>query len=115
MNSLALPGVHFRRNCFVPNFSKYQGEQCFGVQLHITDKALFDAFEAGLLLMETIRNMHEDRFAFISWTPGAMPAIDRLLGTDSFRTERMSARELIKVHAPHVKAFQEASGSHYLY
>lgn len=115
INSLALPGVHFRRTCFVPSFSKYQGEQCFGVQLHITDKALFDAFEAGLLLMETIRNMHEDRFAFISWTPGAMPAIDRLLGTDSFRTGMMTARELIQAHAPHVKAFQEASKSHYLY
>lgn len=115
MNRLALPGVMFRKTSFVPSFSKHQGKLCRGVQLHVTDSRVFDAFKAGLLMMEIIQRMHTEEFAYISWSKGAMPALDRLLGTDDFREGRMTAQELILKHAPLAKMFQETSQKFLLY
>ncbi|MGC8601964.1 MAG: exo-beta-N-acetylmuramidase NamZ family protein [Thermoprotei archaeon] len=38
VNSLKMPGVRARRAFFVPNFSKYAGQVCQGVQLHVLDR-----------------------------------------------------------------------------
>ena len=115
MNRLALPGVMFRKTSFVPSFSKHQGKLCRGVQLHVTDSRVFDAFKAGLLMMEIIQRMHTEEFAYISWSKGTMPALDRLLGTDDFREGRLTAQELILKHAPLVRLFQETVAKYFLY
>ncbi|MCX7975154.1 MAG: DUF1343 domain-containing protein, partial [Candidatus Aminicenantes bacterium] len=41
MNSLNLPGVRFREAWFTPTFSKYRGELCGGVQIHVFNRDLF--------------------------------------------------------------------------
>lgn len=115
LNALALPGVLFRRTAFTPCAGKHRGEGCRGVQLHVTDRDRFDAFEAGLLLLEAIRDLHGDRFRFLDPAPGETAPIDRLLGTDSFRKGTLTARGLIEAHAPRVLAFREASKAHWLY
>ncbi len=47
MNAQKHPGVMFRPVYFKPSFSKFQGEQCGGVQLHITDVRAFRPLETG--------------------------------------------------------------------
>ena len=49
-----LPGVLFRENHFIPTFSKFAGELCHGLQLHITDCAAFRPFRTGALLFQEI-------------------------------------------------------------
>lgn len=119
MEKLALPGVHFRRTCFTPMFSKHQGSLCFGVQVHVTNREVFVPFEAGLLLMEEIRSLHPNEFAFIRYdmNPGkpASYPVDRLLGTDIYRLGRMDAREMIAYYAPRIQEFEKAKKQFELY
>lgn len=115
MNGLGLPGVFFRRTAFVPTFSKHAGALCHGVQMHILDRDRAEAFLSGLLLLETIREMHGEQLEYLSWDNGKSHSLDRLLGTDAFRTGQMGARELALHHAPGVKAFREAAQPYLLY
>ncbi len=110
----ALPGLHFRAASFCPTFSKYQGQVCRGVQVHITDRETADVPLGALLLLETIRRLYPDQVTFGKNSPG--PAfIDKLLGTDLFRTGRMGARELIAHYEPMIRRFRENTARYRLY
>ncbi|MEG0864463.1 MAG: DUF1343 domain-containing protein [Clostridia bacterium] len=115
MNALALPGVHFRRTAFTPTFSKHAGELCIGVQVHITQRDTFNAFNSGLLLLDTIRSLHPDKFEFVSWNPNEPPALCRLMGTDEYTKGTLSAQEIIDKYAPKVAAFGEHTIEYQLY
>lgn len=56
LNSLNLPGVHFRPLQFQPTFNKYQGEVCEGCFIHVTDRNSFKPFLTGIaIILETAR------------------------------------------------------------
>ncbi len=109
------PGLHFRRISFCPTFSKHQGEMCHGVQMHITDRDRCDVTAAGLLLCDTIRKMYPDSFEFIHWGKDTRFAFDRLLGTDAYRTGRLSAEELIREAKAGAERFVENTVRYHLY
>ena len=115
MNALQLPGLHFRRTSFTPTFSKHQGQLCHGVQMHILDRESCDAFAGGLLLMDAIREMYPEDFAFIRWTEEGGYSVDKLLGTDAYRTGRLSARALIEQSREPVARFGERVKPYLLY
>lgn len=115
MNALALPGITYRRTSFCPTFSKHQGVLCHGVQMHITDREACDAFAGGLLLMDAIRQMYPDQFEFIRWGKETTYSVDKLLGTDAYRTGRLSAEELIAASREPVRAFAEKTRQYQLY
>jgi uncharacterized protein YbbC (DUF1343 family) len=95
MGALGLPGVHFRRTSFCPTFSKHAGQLCHGVQMHVVDRERYDSFTDGLMLMETIRDMYPDRFAFVYWE-GRRPARHRPpAGNGEYREGKRTAREMI--------------------
>lgn len=62
MNAMDIPGVFFRPVYFTPTFSKHSGELCQGVQLHITNKKVFEPLKAGLSLFYSIRELSENKF-----------------------------------------------------
>ena len=115
MNAMKLSGVHFRATTFVPTFSKHQGELCRGVQLHILDRDNAAVFEAGLLLLDTLRAMYPDKFEFLHSEDGKSFFLDKLLGTDEYRTGKFTAKELIAHYEAPVRAFAEASKKYQLY
>ncbi|MBQ8081035.1 MAG: DUF1343 domain-containing protein [Clostridia bacterium] len=115
MNRLGLPGLHFRSTSFCPTFSKHQGVMCHGVQLHITDREQCDCALGGLLLLETIRNMYPEQFSFLKWEENGSYFLDKLLGTDLFRTGQMDARTLIEHFAEPVRAFERNTTQYRLY
>ena len=115
MAEIETPGIHFRRSSFCPTFSKHQGVLCHGVQMHILDRDRADVFAAGLLLMDEIRKMGGDRFEFVSWDEGKSFALDKLLGTDVYRTGEMSAAELIAASREPVEAFVRNTKKYHLY
>ena len=55
MNRKDLPGVRFRAAHFTPAASKFAGEVCGGVHIHVYDRHAFSPFAMGVLLFETLR------------------------------------------------------------
>ncbi|MCO7151507.1 DUF1343 domain-containing protein [Vagococcus lutrae] len=58
LNKLGLPGIKFRSTFFTPTFSKFAGELCEGVQMHIIDKTLSNPLLATLKLLEIVKELH---------------------------------------------------------
>lgn len=59
-----LPGVRFRPTFFTPTFHKHAGQACGGVQVHVTDRRRFRAFETYLRLVTRARAQDPRRFAW---------------------------------------------------
>ena len=116
LNALGLPGVRFRPCAFTPTFSKFAGELCRGVQLHILDDREAEPVRAGLALVDTIRTRHPDQFAFLPPArPGEAAHIDRLLGTDRYRLGFVNGDDLLAEHRPALDAFRENRLAYLLY
>lgn len=64
LNALSLPGVVFRPAAFIPKFGMYKDELCQGVQLHITDKAVFRPALTGALLVRMIMGEYPQQELF---------------------------------------------------
>ena len=79
LNALALPGALFRPVTFTPTLSKFSGESCQGVQLHVAERKLFRPLTAALAIVEVIRRNYPEQFQFKS------AHFDRLAGTDAVR------------------------------
>ena len=116
MNAKKIPGVHFRACAFAPTMSKFAGQTCQGVQLHITDPLQFDSFAAGLYLLDEIRALHGDKFEFLTGTVlNSQSHLDHLLGTDSYRLGGENASQLIKAHAYDIDNFRHEREAYFLY
>ncbi len=64
MNETKLPGVKFRPAWFRPAFQKHAGNDCSGVQLHVTDRTAFQPVRTSLALLAVMREMSGDKFAW---------------------------------------------------
>lgn len=86
LNALALPGVVFRPTQFMPSASKYAGEVCEGVQVHVLERHLLRPVALGVWLLATLRRLYPEFFGWImpSWE-GHLPHIDLLTGSDQLR------------------------------
>ena len=62
LNSLHLSGVLFRRQYFTPTFSKFQGEVCSGVEVHIINRKKFKPVHTGYAMLDVIRHMYPNDF-----------------------------------------------------
>ncbi|MDR2352964.1 MAG: DUF1343 domain-containing protein [Deltaproteobacteria bacterium] len=62
LNQSRLPGVFFRPVTFLPNFQKWQGQVCGGIEIHILDKLTFRAYLTGLSILEKILNIYPHHF-----------------------------------------------------
>jgi len=80
LNAAGLPGVRFREHYFVPTFSKWVGDTCGGVQVHITDERRFEAIRTAITMIVTAKQVHPDVFG---WRPDNF--IDKLSGSDRLR------------------------------
>ncbi len=84
LNQLNLPGVLFRPVFFQPTFGKYLNETCQGVQLHVFDRALFQAVRTGFTALNAVRRLYPGEFAW-RIPQGGIHNFDRLAGTDQIR------------------------------
>jgi uncharacterized protein YbbC (DUF1343 family) len=94
MNSMQLPGVLFREADFVPTFHRFKGEHCHGLQLHITDRTVFQSFRTAMLLIQQIRNTHAE-FEFVYRKDLNVYQMDILLGKDDFRRDDCDVESFI--------------------
>lgn len=78
LNQLCLPGMRFRPTVFTPSASTHAGNQCYGVQMHVTDRDSLQPVEMALHLIAIARQMSRDHWM---WNPH----FDRLAGDGSLR------------------------------
>ena len=62
LKSLELPGVIFRPINFLPTFQEFANQECEGVFLHVTDRAVFEPVITGLALVKTVYDMYQSDF-----------------------------------------------------
>ncbi len=84
LNEQQLPGALFRPVHFQPSASKYSGELCQGVQLHVVERGCFDPVHTGLAALIAVRHLHTSEF---TWRvpSGGIHNFDRLAGSDDLR------------------------------
>ncbi len=112
LNALGLPGVIFREAWFTPAFSKFQGQLCGGCQLHVTDRALYRPFAAGLHIVKAIRDAYPDKFEFHK------DYFDKVMGTPRVREAMESGtdiRAIVEGLEPGLAAFAELRKPYLLY
>ncbi|HEV8344656.1 MAG TPA: DUF1343 domain-containing protein [Candidatus Binatia bacterium] len=57
-----LRGVSFRPLYFQPVFNKWAGELCGGIQVHVTERELFDPFLTYIAIIRAASQLYPDRF-----------------------------------------------------
>ena len=90
LNAQNLAGVRFRPHAFLPTFSKFANETCYGVQLHITDIKQFDPIKAWLATIIEIKSIYPEQFEWLpphqtDYERGEQWHFDRLIGRKHYR------------------------------
>lgn len=62
LDGFDLPGVSFRACGFMPTFQKHAGQACGGVQIHVTDREVFEPVIAGIAIVKSAFAMYGDDF-----------------------------------------------------
>jgi uncharacterized protein YbbC (DUF1343 family) len=116
-----LPGVHFRPLWFRPTFHKFADQVCGGIQVHVTDRQVFQPYRCGVAILRELREVggaafrwRREPYEFVS----DRLAIDLLTGSDAIRTgiERdLSLAELEATWSPAQRRFAERRQPHLLY
>ncbi|MFN8561167.1 MAG: DUF1343 domain-containing protein [Anaerolineae bacterium] len=119
LNALELPGVCFRPTYFAPTFSKYQGELCSGVQLHVLERVHFRAVETALHLLAWVKANYPEQFAWRApWSDGGHRPIDLLVGGSQIREHLDAGKpvsELIESFQADLSAFEQERAPYLLY
>jgi uncharacterized protein YbbC (DUF1343 family) len=121
LNGHELAGVRFRASSFEPTFQKHAGAVCGGVQLHVTDPAVFQPVRAAVALFRAAKDLAPDDFG---WRPPpyeyeeTLMPIDILWGHDGLRLgiERGdSVDQILEGTAAEAEAFAHAVAPYVLY
>jgi uncharacterized protein YbbC (DUF1343 family) len=108
-----LSGVGFRPLCFRPTFHKFAGQVCGGIQVHVTDRAVFEPYRCGVAVLLELHATCGEAFRWRSEPYEFVSdrlAIDLLTGSDVIRTgiERGAAlAELEATWLPAQRRFAE--------
>jgi len=112
LSQLHLPGVEFRGKQFTPACSKYKGELCGGIQIHVWDRDLFKPFESTLHIISTIRNMYPHSFRFHAGY------FDKIMGTAGIRRaikKGKKIKEIIEGYKSQLGKFAKLREAYLLY
>jgi uncharacterized protein YbbC (DUF1343 family) len=88
LNAISLPGVRFRAHYFMPAFQKHANKVCGGVELHVTNRAIFEPFRTGLWCVKVARDIDPEQFDWRRETYEFVSdrlAIDLLAGSARYR------------------------------
>lgn len=116
MNGKNIPGVIFRPIHFKPYSSKFKGELCHGLQVHVADPRQVRSVEVGISLLYELHGAYPDKFEFLPpLKEGSRPPIDRLAGSDLLRGFRVGKQELLESYAADEAAFIERKKQYHMY
>ena len=116
MNHKNLPGAVFSPAYFTPFSSKYRGEACEGVHIHITDKDAFCSVTAGLSLLFAFRECYPRDFSFLPpCKEGERSMIELLFGNGSILEEGVQEEKLLSEFEADSRRFYERKSEFHLY
>jgi uncharacterized protein YbbC (DUF1343 family) len=116
-----LAGVRFRPLSFRPVFHKFGGQSCGGVQLHVTDRATFRPYRAGIAVLNAARAQAPEQFRWRTEPYEFVTepiAIDLLTGSDAVRRGVEAGRstaEICEQFHPFERAFAASRAPYLLY
>ena len=84
LNERQFPGVLFRPIVFTSQFSKYEGEVCHGVAIHITNQEQVASVEMAVWMLGLLLEEHRSELAFRE------THFDRLAGSSNLREALLS-------------------------
>ena len=95
MNALHLPGIRFRATWFTPTTSKFAGERCGGLALHVTDRARFRPVRTAIILLQQIARAYPTQFRILGDAPteAGHPAFFELLAGNGWLRGAVMAGE----------------------
>ena len=112
LNKLNLPGMHFEPVRFTPASSKYQGQECNGVRIIITERDRLEPYYNGVRIVNEIYRMYPRNF---QWKAGHF---DRLCGTSAVRnaiTGRSSLNKLRNKWQVKLESFRTIRNKYLIY
>jgi uncharacterized protein YbbC (DUF1343 family) len=101
-------GVFFQEVRFVPTFSKYKGELCQGVEVHILDLKM-EVITLYIFILQTIKALYPDKLKWIKRKEGYV--IDFLAGTEKVRKtidKFGSFSQILEAWLDELEKFEEA-------
>lgn len=105
--ALGLPGVEATPVYFTPTTSKHQGVLCGGIQLHIMDEKALRPVELGVRLLDLLRRMYPDDFAFLPPVrQDGKRFISLLAGHREFENPNWNADTILARYEAESRAFQ---------
>jgi len=118
LNDLGICAVVFRACYFTPTFSKYAGERCGGVQIHVTERDAYRPVETALHMIATAHDLWPDDFEWLAPTHHKHRHFDLLAGTDEIReaiSRGVPVGETVEGWRDEVDSFLELRSKHLLY
>jgi uncharacterized protein YbbC (DUF1343 family) len=126
MNTYKLEGVKFEPKIFTPKNvakvtkdPKFEGKECQGVFLDITDRNIFEPVKTGIYLLYTLHNLYPNDFKWRSPSRNTGHYwIDRLSGTDRIRVlinEGKKPEEILQIPDFDISKFNLMRKKHLLY
>ena len=112
LNTLDLTGVRFREAWFTPTFSKFAGQRCGGVQLHVRDREAFQPVLTTIALLAEVRRLAGHQLEFHG------DYFDRVLGHARVREGLLAgapATALAAEWGPELRAFSALRDEYLLY
>lgn len=107
-----LSGVVFRPLWFRPTFHKFAGRVCGGIQVHVTDRVLFEPYRCGVAILRELFAVCGEAFRWRSepyeFVSDRM-AIDLLTGSDAIRTGIERGQLLAELEATWLPAQRQFS------
>jgi len=121
LNELKLQGVFFRSCIFRPTFQKQAGVSCGGVQIHVTDRNVFEPVITGVAMVKIAYDLYPTEFRWkeppYEYVYDRNP-FDVIAGTSSIREAIESGSSLEAINAnwrANLDAFKQMRQEYLLY
>ncbi|MCE1154771.1 MAG: DUF1343 domain-containing protein [Bacteroidales bacterium] len=118
LNKLGLAGVHFRPVHFKPFYGTFKGEQCEGVQLHITDYKSVRLTELQFYIMQEISRLYPSNAIFDNANPSRFEMFDKVCGSNQIRklfSVSHRAADMLDYFRKDERSFRTLAKRYYLY
>ncbi|HEY0929605.1 MAG TPA: DUF1343 domain-containing protein [Gemmatimonas sp.] len=119
LNGLNLPGTRFTAEQFTPTQRPFHGrppafsgQSLAGIRLHVTDRATFKPYRAGVALMWAVNALHADK---LEWKDAV---IDRLAATPRLKSMIVAGntpQQIFAAWTPELTRFHQRADKYRLY
>ena len=116
-----LPGCHFQEAFFTPQFDKWQGQQCHGLEIQVTDPRAYKPYYTTLAILQEVMKAWPDQFSWLAppyeYEFKKLP-IDIITGNETIRKGLEAGRDLDEMEGSwqeELKGFLVKRKQHLLY